>query len=217
MPQVKSSSVQWQYIYKVGQKRGWHIVFKWNQRRRKACGGPAGSGPSCVSLNLQINKCCLWSRPREADEQQLRPTSNVWLPLKQQLVKSSARLWTHSTVRVQDSWEETEKKEMPREHKQWNIYQSEEVQHLLRCLGRLLMQVLLLWFPKLPLLADDELLCFRFEQTKKNKHVPYWHHTYAFCHSKKLFFLLLCSSTCIYYNTLFIPAPDVFPIGSPFW
>lgn len=56
--------------------------------------------------------------------------------------------------------------------------------HLLRCTGRLLMQVaLLLWYPVLPLLTDDELLCFRFE--KKNKHthtqkqpVSYWRYTF---------------------------------------
>lgn len=70
---------------------------------------------------------------------------------------------------VHVGWRRGEREERQKRHKQWNIYQSVEVQHLLRCMGRLVMQVvLLLWYHELPLLEDDELLCFRFWKLKNN-------------------------------------------------
>ncbi len=93
---------------------------------------------------------------------------------------------------------------------------------LLRCTGRLLMQVaLLLWYPELPLLAGDELLCFRFVETQKQP-VPHWHCALWMPSAipkelSSLFslFSLLCDCYCVYYHISFHSHSWCFPYWQP--
>lgn len=171
--------------------------------------------PQLGVLNLQMNKCCLWSQPREAHEQQLSQTSNTWLTLKRHFVWKFARLWTHSPLcrmeRRREEGTQTKKQDDYSTNnatfiKARNVAYSALHRQTANAGG---IVVVVSWAATVPQ------ICIRTQK----RPVPCWHCASWMPSAIPKELGLHCSAflAVVYYYTLFIHAPNVFPMGNLAW